>query len=58
MLDVQKNGQDYSVKILDDSKVENVFKYVSKCKNITKFIVEEPSLNEIFIERVGGSYEK
>lgn len=58
VLDVQKNGQDYSVKILDDSKVENVFKYVSKCKNITKFIVEEPSLNEIFIERVGGSYEK
>ena len=58
VLDVQKNGQDYSVKILDDSKVENVFKYVSKRKNITKFIVEEPSLNEIFIERVGGSYEK
>lgn len=58
VLDVQKNGQDYSVKILDDSKVENVFKYVSKCKNITKFIVEEPSLNGIFIERVGGSYEK
>ena len=58
VLDVQKIGQDYSVKILDDSKVENVFKYVSKCKNITKFIVEEPSLNEIFIERVGGSYEK
>lgn len=58
VLDVQKNGQDYSVKILDDSKVDNVFKYVSKCKNITKFIVEEPSLNEIFIERVGGSYEK
>ena len=58
VLDVQKNGQDYSVKILDDSKVENVFKYVIKCKNITKFIVEEPSLNEIFIERVGGSYEK
>ena len=29
-----------------------------KNKNITKFVVEEPSLNEIFISKVGESYEK
>mgnify|MGYP000994917910 CR=1 FL=1 len=38
--------------------VDNVFKVVSKCKCVTKFVVEEPSLNEIFVERVGESYEK
>jgi ABC-type uncharacterized transport system ATPase subunit len=43
---------------LNASIVGKVFKYIAKCKNITKFEVEEPSLNEIFIEVVGESYEK
>lgn len=46
------------VKISNKEAVENVFKYISKCSNITKFVVEEPSLNEIFISKVGESYEK
>ena len=44
-----------SVKNLD--YVDDVFKIVSKGKNIMKFSVEEPSLNEIFISTVGVAYE-
>jgi len=46
------------VKIKDNDTVDKVFKYVSKCSNITKFAVEEPSLNEIFVSKVGESYEE
>ena len=43
----------------DNSEVvENVSKVISKKKYITKFVVEEPSLNEIFVAKVGESYEK
>ena len=56
VLDVSLNGDEYIVKIEDISYVESVFKEVSKFKNITKFVVEDASLNEIFIEKVGESY--
>ena len=36
----------------DSSVVDGVFKVVSKCANVTKFVVEEASLNEIFISKV------
>ena len=55
---VEKVGNEYIVKVEDDLYVETVFNYVKTCKKITKFAVEEPSLNEIFIEKVGVSYEK
>lgn len=58
VISVNKNNLDYEVKIVDESVVDLVFKVVSKGKNITKFLVEEPSLNEIFIEKVGETYEK
>ena len=29
-----------------------------KAKNVLKFVVEEPSLNEIFVEKVGEEYDK
>lgn len=54
---VTKKSDEYEVKIEDESYVNDVFNYVSKCKNVTKFSVEEPSLNEIFVARVGESYE-
>ena len=31
---------------------------IKKKDSITKFVVEEPSLNEIFVEKVGESFEK
>ena len=33
-------------------------KLVAKMKGITKFTIEDPSLNEIFISIVGENYEK
>ena len=55
---VTKKADEYEVKIENQDIVKDVFKYISKCDNITKFSVEEPSLNEIFVAKVGESYEK
>lgn len=58
VLKVEKAGIEYIVNIKEKNYVKNVFNYVKKQNNIEKFIVEEPTLNEIFIEKVGESYEK
>ncbi len=58
VLSVTEKSDEFEVKIENSSVVDNVFKVVSKCKCVTKFVVEEPSLNEIFVEKVGESYEK
>ena len=55
---VLEKADEYEVKISSIDYVKDVFKYVSKCDNIMKFVVEEPSLNEIFISKVGEKYEK
>lgn len=57
VVSVIEKSDEYEVKIEDLSISDAVFKYVSKCDNVTKFVVEEPSLNEIFISKVGESYE-
>jgi len=51
VISVSKNMDEIMVKIADQSVVEKVFKEIAK-KNITKFLVEEATLNEIFIEKV------
>lgn len=58
VLEITEKADEYEVKIESSEVVDKVFKIVSKCKNITKFVVEEPSLNEIFVEKVGENYEK
>ena len=58
VIDIISKSDEYEIKIEDDSIVADVFKYISKCENITKFSVVEPSLNEIFVAKVGESYEK
>ena len=58
VISVTKKGTETEVKISDASITEEVFNYIKTCKNITKFVVEEPSLNEIFVDKVGGTYEK
>ena len=58
VLNVEKQKDEYTIKIEDESVTRKVFKALSKCDNIVKFVVEEPSLNEIFIDKVGESYEK
>lgn len=57
VLSVNLNNLEYEIKISDENIANKVFEEVSKGKNITKFCVEEPSLNEIFIETVGETYE-
>jgi ABC-2 type transport system ATP-binding protein len=58
VLEVEKELGEYVIKVEDESIVENVFKEISKCKHVEKFLVEAPSLHEIFISKVGESYEE
>ena len=56
--EIETINDEYIIKITDNSYTNKLFKEISKYKNITKFIVEEPSLNEIFISKVGEAYEE
>ena len=60
VLDIIKEaGTDtYIIKISDDTVVDKVFEVVKTFKSVTKFSVEEATLNEIFISKVGEAYEK
>lgn len=58
VLEVNEIGDELEVKIKNSRYINRIFELVSKHKNITKFEVEEPSLNEIFVSKVGESYEK
>lgn len=57
VVSVEEHADEYMVKIEDASVVEKVFSKVKKYKNITKFELEDASLNEIFVSKVGESYE-
>ena len=52
-----KEKDEYIIKIENEEHIESIFKEISKMPNITKFAVEDPSLNEIFISIVGENYE-
>ncbi len=58
VVEVIEHADELEVKIESEDVVDKVFKIVSKKKHITKFVVEEPTLNEIFVSKVGESYEK
>ncbi|MDA3931221.1 MAG: ATP-binding cassette domain-containing protein [Tenericutes bacterium] len=55
---VIQNTNKISVKINSDDYIKGIFDYVKTCDNVTLFDVEQASLSEIFIEKVGGSREK
>lgn len=57
VLDVIKNENEIIVKIASKENVKDVFEFVKHCKDVTKFVVEDASLNEIFLEKVGVLYE-
>lgn len=58
VVSVSKLGNsEVEVKIENNEITDKVFKTIKNNK-ITKFVVEEPSLNEIFVEKVGESYDK
>lgn len=54
---VNKYNDEYEVKIENQEYAKVVFDFIKDTKNITLFDVRLPSLNEIFIEKVGESYE-
>jgi len=52
VISISKNKNEYMVQIEGEEIVPKVFKAITKY-DITKFVVEEPTLNEIFIAKVG-----
>lgn len=58
VIDITKEKDEYVIKVEDESIIDNVFKEISKCKNVEKFVVEAPSLHEIFISKVGEAYDE
>lgn len=53
-----KKGDEFELKIEDEKYVDDIFKKVSKLKNVRKFEVKELSLHEIFTKEVGDRNEK
>ena len=58
VLNVNKQNDEYVVKIKDKSYVKDIYKYLKTKDNITKYVIEESSLEEIFISKVGEAYGK
>lgn len=58
VLEVIPENLDITVKIESDKYINNVFEEVKKSSKVTKFVVEDASLNEIFLNTVGEVYEK
>ncbi len=57
VLDIIKTPREYIVKVENEDIAKAVFKAISK-HDITKFVIEEATLKEIFIDKVGEAYEK
>lgn len=58
VIKVVKTARFYHVSIKDESYCKNVFEYLKTRNNITRFTLEEPSLEEIFVSKVGEAYGK
>lgn len=58
VIDVVKENLEIVIKLESDEFINNVFDVVKKYSNITKFVVEDASLNEIFLNTVGEAYGK
>ncbi len=58
VLSAIKTASHYEVTIENESYYKNVFNYLKTKDNITKFLIQEPSLEEIFVSKVGDVYGK
>ena len=56
--DVIENKDKMIVKIESDQYIHDIFDYVKTCENVRLFEVEEASLSEIFVAKVGGLREQ
>ncbi|MGD9677073.1 MAG: ABC transporter ATP-binding protein [Vulcanibacillus sp.] len=54
---IKKINQGYIIQVTDSRILQDILKDIISKGTITKFSLEEPSLNDIFIEKVGASYE-
>lgn len=57
VVDITFEKDEYIIKIEESKYASSIFKEISKYDNITKFCVEDASLNEIFVSVVGEGYE-
>ncbi len=57
VLDINQTPEETIIKIASDDYIDEVFEIIKKGQNITKFSVEDPTLNEIFLNKVGEAYE-
>ena len=57
VVDVINNETEVIVKLESDENINNVFQFIKNCKDVTKFVVEDATLNEIFLDKVGVLYE-
>jgi ABC-2 type transport system ATP-binding protein len=55
---VIENANEVIVRIENEEVASNVFSYIKTCKNIMKYDVEQASLSEIFVEKVGRKNEE
>ena len=58
VISILEKADEIEVKIESIDVAKDVFKFISKSKNITRYSIEEPTLNEIFVTKVGESYEE
>ncbi len=58
VISVIKNTNGIKVKIESNDYIDGVFDYVKTCKNVMTFDVEQSSLSEIFVAKVGSRREK
>ncbi len=58
VISVISEANNYIVSIQDIKYVNSIFKVISKYPNITKYMVEDASLNDIFLEKAGEAYEE
>jgi ABC-2 type transport system ATP-binding protein len=54
---ISKTPEEYIIKISSKEIISKVFNVIKNEKNITKFFVEDPTLNEIFVSKVGDILE-
>lgn len=54
---LKKTAQGYKIQIAEDEVSQRILKEIADKGFITKFALEEPSLHDIFVEKVGASYE-
>lgn len=58
VISVNKIKDEYCINIKDSSVSKEIFSYIKKKNNITKYLTKEPSLEEIFVAKVGEAYGK